>query len=187
MMMMMIDRDVSIFFGIIESHFFLLPPLTVASLPILAHFGCRNTIFRSQYILNHLNPLWDEFTLSLEELCYGDLNWPIKFTVYDYNNNGVHKEIGEFETTIQEMAQRVAIRGNADRTVAFELLKEDNDTNFAKTRGLVVVLKTEIQLHETSVAQTYPSFINNNSNNVATTNQNTWSTSQPPLPALHEV
>lgn len=154
-------------------------------LAFLSHFGRRNTIFRSQYILNHLNPLWDEFTLSLEELCYGDINWPIKVTVYDYNNNGANKEIGEFETTIQEMSQRVAIRGNADRGVAFELLKENNDTNFAKTRGLLVVLKTEIQLHEASVAQTYPSFINN-SNNVAT-NQSTWSTSQPPLPAAFEV
>lgn len=128
-------------------------------------------MFRSQYINDHLNPLWDEFTLSLEELCYGDVNWPMKVTVYDYNRNGVHKEIGVFETSIHEMSQRVAIRGNADREVAFELLKEDSNTNTAKTSGLVVVLQTEIQFQETSVGQTY-SFINSNTPAAATVKQN---------------
>ena len=128
-------------------------------------------MFRSQYINDHLNPLWDEFTLSLEELCYGDVNWPMKVTVYDYNRNGVHKEIGVFETSIHEMSQRVAIRGNADREVAFELLKEDTNTNTAKTSGLVVVLQTEIQFQETSVAPNY-SFIKSNAPAAATVSQN---------------
>ena len=135
------------------------------SLPYL--FFQRNTVFRSQYITDHLNPLWDEFTLSLEELCYGDVNWPMKITVFDYNSNGVHKEIGLVETSIHEMSQRVAIRGNADREVAFELLKEDTNTNTAKTRGLVVVLQADIQYQEASVAQT---FINSAHSNVPTKN-----------------
>jgi C2 domain len=121
-------------------------------------------VFRSQYINDHLNPLWDEFTLSLEELCYGDINWPMKITVYDYNRNGTHKEIGGFETSIHEMSQRVAIRGNADREVAFELLKEDTNNNNARTSGLVVVLQADIQFQETSVAQSYIL----NSNNIQT-------------------
>lgn len=167
----------------------------------------RNTVFRSQYISDHLNPLWDEFTLSLEELCYGDVNWPMKVTVYDYNRNGVHKEIGVFETTIHELSQRVAERGNADREVAFEIVKDDTDNNTAKTRGFIVVLKTEIQFHESSVAQSATS-INNYYNEpttttIATTTATTfrpdppsssviqanpnWQPSQPSLPSLQEI
>jgi hypothetical protein len=171
----------------------------------------RNTVFRSQYINDHLNPLWDEFSFSLEELCYGDVNWPIKVTVFDYNRNGVHKEIGVFETTIQEMSQRVAVRGNADREVAYELSNEDTNTNTAKTCGFIVVLQTEIQLDESSITQT-SSFINNflttsttATTTTSSTNQNrattfrpdppsanviqanpNWQSSQPSLPTLHE-
>lgn len=102
----------------------------------------RNTIHRSTYIKNHLNPFWPQFTLSLEELCYGDLSWPLKITVFDHQETGKHREIGEFETTIKELSQRVAIRGNADRILAFEIATEGK----TKTRGLMVVLKCDLRL-----------------------------------------
>jgi hypothetical protein len=89
-----------------------------------------------------LNPFWDEFTLSLEELCYGDLSWPLKITVFDHQESGKHREIGDFETSVQELAQRVSIRGNADRERAFEIAKEGK----ANTRGLIVVLKADLRL-----------------------------------------
>jgi hypothetical protein len=133
----------------------------------------------------------------------------VKITVYDYNQNGTNKLIGVFETTIQEMAQRVAIRGNADREVAFAILKEDTNTNTAKTRGFIVVLRTEIQLDESSIALG-STFINNfvtatTANTTTNTIQNSattfrpdppstdviqanpnWQPSQPSLPTLHE-
>jgi Ca2+-dependent lipid-binding protein len=89
-----------------------------------------------------LNPFWDDFTLSLEELCYGDLSWPIKITIFDHNDRKKHKEIGSCESTIQEMTQRISVRGNADRERAFEIMKEGK----TKTRGLIVVLQAEVQL-----------------------------------------
>lgn len=104
----------------------------------------RNTVYRSIHIPDHLNPFWDEFTLVLEELCYGDLEWPLKFTVFDYNANGKHHEIGDVETSVKELVSRVAIRGNADRELAFEISKEGKD----KTRGLIVTLKADIRLTE---------------------------------------
>lgn len=107
-----------------------------------------NTIYRSAYKIDHLNPLWDKFTISLEELCYCDVAWPIKITVLDYNRNGKHVEIGGFETTVQELSQRVAIRGNADRERAFEISREDK--NAGTTQGLMVVLEATIQLKEES-------------------------------------
>jgi hypothetical protein len=48
------------------------------------------------------------------------------------------------------MSQRVAVRGNADREVAFEISKEDKTT----TRGLIVVLQASVQLQESSLSTT---------------------------------
>jgi hypothetical protein len=107
--------------------------------------------------------------LTLEELCYNDLNWPIRVTVYDHNRNGINAEIGMFETTITEMSQRVAIRGNADREVAYEISREEIST----TRGLIVVLKTEIQLDESSIARNSIVNANDNRNSFTTDTSNT--------------
>jgi hypothetical protein len=118
--------------------------------------------------------------MSLEELCYGDINWPIRVTVYDYNASGRHREIGMFETSIHEMShQRVAVRGNADREAAFEISKEDRGT----TRGLIVVLKAEIQLEESSIQNIAK--LSDPTPNVITPNPN-WEPSQPSLPVLQE-
>lgn len=97
---------------------------------------------QSHHIIDQLNPFWDEFTLPLEELCYGDLAWPLKLTVYDHNRNGNSCEIGDFETSIQGLVWRVAIRGVADRERAFGITEECE----AKTRGLNVVLKADLRL-----------------------------------------
>jgi C2 domain len=112
---------------------------TLLSLPCSVD---RNSVYRSKHITDHLNPFWDNFTLNLEELCYGDLSWPIKITIFDHNDRRKHKEIGSCESTIQEMTQRISIRGNADRERAFEIMKEGK----TKTRGLIVVLQAEVQL-----------------------------------------
>lgn len=102
----------------------------------------RNTIYRSKHINDHLNPFWDEFTLDLEELCYGDLAWPLKITIFDHNQVRRHLEIGHFETCLQELAGRISVRGNADRERAFEIAREGH----TKTRGLIVVLKVELNV-----------------------------------------
>jgi Ca2+-dependent lipid-binding protein len=107
-----------------------------------------NVVHRSPQIVNHLNPFWDEFSLSLEELCNNDLNWPIRIVVKDWQPNGRHRVIGLFETTPKILMERVAVRGNADRLAAFEIFKEGNATGGSgKSQGLVVVVKGTV--HET--------------------------------------
>jgi hypothetical protein len=91
------------------------------------------------------------FTLGLEELCSGDLECPLKITVFDHEESGKHRKIGGFETTVHNLIDRVAIKGNADRERGFKIFKEDVETHNrslddARNRGLVVVLKAELQL-----------------------------------------
>ncbi|KAG7349143.1 C2 domain containing protein [Nitzschia inconspicua] len=99
-----------------------------------------NTVYRSEHIDNNLNPYWRPTNIGLEELCYGDLEWPLKVSVFDYENSGKHRLIGEFETTIADLQNRKAIRGNADREQAILLSVEEK----FKTYGLLCVLKAEL-------------------------------------------
>jgi hypothetical protein len=99
-----------------------------------------NTVYRSEHIDNNLNPYWDPARIGLEELCYGKLDWPLKVSVFDHEKNGKHRLIGEFETTIDDMQSRKAIRGNADREQAILLSVEGK----YKTYGLLCVLKADL-------------------------------------------
>ena len=100
-----------------------------------------NVVYRSEHLDNHLNPYWGSFSIGLEELCNGDLNYPIRVTVLDHNKNGRHTFIGSFETTFARMQERIAVRGNADRERAYELYHEGD---VGDTHGLVCVLKAEV-------------------------------------------
>jgi hypothetical protein len=99
-----------------------------------------NTIYRSPKILNNLNPFFNAHDMSLEELCYCDLEWPLRITVLDWEPNGKHRIIGMFETTVIILQERISVHGNADRENGFVLYKENHDTK----RGLVVILKAEL-------------------------------------------
>jgi hypothetical protein len=94
-----------------------------------------------------LNPFWQPLTLNLEELCYGDISWPVKISVYDHQPSGKHRLIGEFETCIQELMQRIGLRGNADREMAFEIFSEGK----SETRGLICVLQADLRLEQEEI------------------------------------
>jgi Ca2+-dependent lipid-binding protein len=89
-----------------------------------------NVVYRSNIVCNHLNPYWEPGDISLENICFCDVNWPIKLVVYDHNRRKESESIGEIETTVAVLCQKLAIRGNADRETAFKLYKatDSNDT-----------------------------------------------------------
>jgi Ca2+-dependent lipid-binding protein len=99
-----------------------------------------NVIYRSESIDDNLNPYWKPAYIGLEELCYGKLDWPLKISVFDHNDNGKHTLIGEFETTIADLQERLSIKGNADREQAIPLGLESK----YKTYGLLCVLEASV-------------------------------------------
>jgi len=116
---------------------------------VLFYFDFRICAYRSEVILDHLNPYWKPFTLGLEELCYANLNHPLRITVYDHEENGKHRLIGSCETTVPLLQQHISQRGNADRELAYKLFKEQEDLRRStnrdpKVRGLIVVLQAEM-------------------------------------------
>jgi hypothetical protein len=108
-----------------------------------------NVMYRSEHIENHLNPFWTPCLIGLENLCYGDLSWPLKISVFDHSDNGKHKLIGEYECTVGELLQGVSIKGNADRDKALHLSTEEKAAK-GKSYGLLVVLKAELIESSTS-------------------------------------
>eukprot|EP00934_Nitzschia_sp_Nitz4_P002879 Nitzschia sp. Nitz4//scaffold30_size153850//60720//61724//NITZ4_002772-RA/size153850-augustus-gene-0.57-mRNA-1//1//CDS//3329547244//2869//frame0 len=100
-----------------------------------------NVVYRSEHIDNNLNPYWQPVSLGLEEVCYGSLDWPLKISVYDHNENGIHRLIGEFETSVEDLPNHLAVKGNADREQAIGISKEGK----FKTYGLVCVLKATVE------------------------------------------
>jgi Ca2+-dependent lipid-binding protein len=97
------------------------------------------TVYRSEFILNHLNPFWDEFSMTTEDLCFCDPNALIRIAVKDYQKSGKHRLIGLVETTMKSLMERVAVRGNADRQNALDLCRESG-----RHTGLIVVLKASL-------------------------------------------
>ncbi|XP_051922479.1 copine-4 [Hippocampus zosterae] len=66
-------------------------------------------VYRTETVMNNLNPVWKTFKVSLNSLCNGDHERKLQCTVWDWDSNGKHDYIGEFEATFQEM--RGAIDG----------------------------------------------------------------------------
>ncbi|XP_075016902.1 copine-2 isoform X3 [Calonectris borealis] len=52
-----------------------------------------------------LDPVWKPFTVPLVSLCDGDVEKPIKVMCYDYDSDGGHDFIGEFQTSVARMCE----------------------------------------------------------------------------------
>ena len=49
--------------------------------------------------------MWKPFKISLNSLCYGDMDKTIKVECYDYDNDGSHDLIGTFQTTMTKLKE----------------------------------------------------------------------------------
>ncbi|CAI5779288.1 copine-3 [Podarcis lilfordi] len=62
-------------------------------------------VHRTEVIKNNLNPVWRPFKISLNSLCYGDMDKTIKVECYDYDSDGSHDLIGTFQTTLSKLKE----------------------------------------------------------------------------------
>mmetsp|Transcript_15808 Transcript_15808/g.22291 ORF Transcript_15808/g.22291 Transcript_15808/m.22291 type:complete len:277 (+) Transcript_15808:220-1050(+) len=100
--------------------------------------------YRSKHEEDNLNPFWAQDNVTLEQVCYGDMTWPIRIRVMDWQKNGKHREIGIVETTVTELLSRKSKRGNADREEAFELRGKAKNGRDMGT-GLIVVIEATVE------------------------------------------
>ncbi|XP_017654115.2 copine-2 isoform X2 [Nannospalax galili] len=62
-------------------------------------------VHRTEVVKYTLDPVWKPFTVPLVSLCDGDLEKPIQVMCYDYDNDGGHDFIGEFQTSVLQMTE----------------------------------------------------------------------------------
>ncbi|XP_058610409.1 copine-4 isoform X1 [Onychostoma macrolepis] len=75
--------------------------------------GTASLVHRTETIMNNLSPVWKSFKVSLNTLCSGDHERELKCTVWDWDSNGKHDFIGEFQTTFKEM--KAAMDGKQEK------------------------------------------------------------------------
>ena len=62
-------------------------------------------VYRSEYVMNNLNPDWKAASIDVNALCDGDLKREIKLAIFDYERKGENKPLGAFYTTVNDLMQ----------------------------------------------------------------------------------
>ena len=97
-------------------------------------------VYKSEAIMNHLNPLWKEFHIHLDDLCDEDLNRPLVMELWDYEASGRHRLLGQVEASPKIfIAQRSRI-GNADRSQSLHFHLHSRDD----VMGELIVLQAKV-------------------------------------------
>jgi len=60
-------------------------------------------VYNSDTVADNLSPVWEECVIGLDELCSGNLDWPILISVYDRQNSGRDGPMGSYQTTVSEI------------------------------------------------------------------------------------
>ncbi|CAO2581203.1 Cpne3 [Lemmus lemmus] len=95
----------------------------------------------NKVIKNNLNPVWKPFKISLNSLCYGDMDKTIKVECYDYDNDGSHDLIGMFQTTMTKLKE-----ASRNSPVEYECINEKKrqKKKSYKNSGVISVKHCEV-------------------------------------------
>ena len=69
--------------------------------------GTPLPMFRSEVVMNNLNPTWKKIQVSLSALCNGDPYRGITFDVADYDEDGGHDFIGQCSCSLNDLLETV--------------------------------------------------------------------------------
>jgi Copine/C2 domain len=94
------------------------------------------SVYRSGAMRGDLNPLWSGINLDLEATSNGDLDRAMKVIVWDHRKTGKHKQMGEFETTMNGFIQ-ASVDQNA-QDIGFTLMRNDKEV------GTIQVLEASL-------------------------------------------
>uniref|UniRef100_A0A8C7SEK1 C2 domain-containing protein n=1 Tax=Oncorhynchus mykiss TaxID=8022 RepID=A0A8C7SEK1_ONCMY len=67
--------------------------------------GSFTICHKTEVVKNTLDPVWQAFKIPVKALCNGDYDRSIKVEVYDWDRDGGHDFIGEFNTSYREMSR----------------------------------------------------------------------------------
>uniref|UniRef100_A0A674AV51 Copine-8-like n=1 Tax=Salmo trutta TaxID=8032 RepID=A0A674AV51_SALTR len=73
--------------------------------PLINEDGSFTICHKTEVVKNTLDPVWQAFKIPVKALCNGDYDRSIKVEVYDWDRDGGHDFIGEFNTSYREMSR----------------------------------------------------------------------------------
>uniref|UniRef100_A0A8D2IYC5 Copine-3 n=1 Tax=Varanus komodoensis TaxID=61221 RepID=A0A8D2IYC5_VARKO len=125
---------------------FLLQDLFGKSDPFLEFYkpgddGKWMLVHRTEVIKYTLDPVWKPFTVPLISLCDGDIEKQIKVVCYDYDNDGGHDFIGDFQTSVAKMCESQDMC-----PVEFECInpKKQKKKRSYKNSGIIIVKSCKV-------------------------------------------
>ncbi|MCO5601399.1 hypothetical protein L7F22_055519 [Adiantum nelumboides] len=62
--------------------------------------GSFTPVFKTEVKKNSLNPIWKPIKITLQQLCNGDMDCPLKFECFNFNGSGRHDLIGALQTSL---------------------------------------------------------------------------------------
>jgi len=111
--------------------------------PFVSFFRSREDgtfvkVWESEHIMKDLNPMWKSATVSVQVLCNGDIDRPLKIQVSDWNSNGSHDLIGEVISSVR------ALQPNKEFSLTHPEIKKKKGHKYVDSGILKVdYLKTE--------------------------------------------
>jgi hypothetical protein len=61
------------------------------------------TVYKSEPVMNNLSPTWPVVSISMQKLCNGDMDRPLKISIYDWDSDGRHDSMGSVHTSVRAM------------------------------------------------------------------------------------
>ncbi|NXP16604.1 CPNE2 protein, partial [Scytalopus superciliaris] len=98
-------------------------------------------VHRTEVIKYTLDPVWKPFTVPLVSLCDGDVEKLIKVICYDYDSDGGHDFIGEFQTSVARLCE--AQDASPLELECINPKKQKKKKNY-KNSGIVIVKSCKI-------------------------------------------
>ncbi|GBG83739.1 hypothetical protein CBR_g37540 [Chara braunii] len=65
--------------------------------------GSLAPVHRTEVVRRDLNPKWDRFTISLQHLCNGDIERPLRFECFDYDRFTADDFIGSIDRSLKQV------------------------------------------------------------------------------------
>eukprot|EP00815_Leptocylindrus_aporus_P001271 CAMPEP_0116049954 /NCGR_PEP_ID=MMETSP0322-20121206/102_1 /TAXON_ID=163516 /ORGANISM="Leptocylindrus danicus var. apora, Strain B651" /LENGTH=299 /DNA_ID=CAMNT_0003532431 /DNA_START=129 /DNA_END=1028 /DNA_ORIENTATION=- len=89
--------------------------------------------YRSNIVKNHVNPTWEPFEINLN-VFNGDIDRRLKLAVFDWEESGGHRLLGEGFTSPKELRGKKCMKGNGDLHKAIKIIANE------KRQGSIIVL-----------------------------------------------
>uniref|UniRef100_A0A7S2SLX7 C2 domain-containing protein n=1 Tax=Rhizochromulina marina TaxID=1034831 RepID=A0A7S2SLX7_9STRA len=101
--------------------------------------GSYVSVYRSVHVMNNLSPAWPVAKrISIQSLCNGDYDRPLRLEVWDWNSNGTHDFMGSGETSVRALVDQTPIP-----------LVETKKSGKRKSAGTIQVQEARISKYST--------------------------------------